>query len=376
MARKHLPRDEEASDEPMDLRALLKELAIALIIVGAVFGAIFGYTQTYPPIVVVESASMQHSHDTSYVGVIDTGDMVLVQAARARSDIVTWVEGRVTSYSTYGDYGDVIIFQKPGSLPGSVPVIHRAILYVRPSGTDAFDVPDLVNFPAGEWEGVNRTGGSATEPFDLAQVTIHGMGWQHDLGITFDLAAFAQNPTNRREGFLTMGDNNAYDSCSVGRDPCEPFPPYDQSWVVPLGNVLGRARGEVPWLGLVKLTFQPTLIRLIGAIVGVAIGVMLPRTNRSVVLVGTAVVGGILGYFIAGLFDPVPPTGGACCSEWGDDLAPRNSWDSLLIALPLLFASPFIAEGAIWAWNRYAAPWFRERFHREEEEPTDPPGSR
>jgi hypothetical protein len=58
------------------------------------------------------------------------------------------------------------------------------------------------------------------------------------------------------------------------------------------------------------------------------------------------------------MFDP---GGGTCCQGWGDPDAPKNSWDSLLIALPLVFASPFIAEGVIGALRRYVLPRFRRR---------------
>src|SRR3989304_2635492 len=70
----------------------------------------------------------------------------------------------------------------------------------------------------------------------------------------------------------------------------------------------GRARGEIPWFGLLKLTLDPA---------------------RS---------------------------GTKCCDGWGDPLAPRNSWDSLTIALPLVFGAPFIVGGGPWAWGKFITP--------------------
>jgi len=151
-------------------------------------------------------------------------------------------------------------------------------------------------------------------PYGLQRVTIHEMGWQRNLGITFDLRAYAQSPVNRdRPGYITMGDNNAYDQCSIRADPCSPYPPYDTGWIVAQGNILGKARGEIPWFGLIKLTLDP----------------------------------GKSAY--------------KCCNGWGDPLAPRNSWDSLLIALPLVFGSPFLFEGGRWAWERYVTPRIKRR---------------
>jgi signal peptidase len=372
--------DVDPDDGVLDLKAVLREVLIAGIIVGVVFGGIFAYTQVYPPLVVVESSSMQHAQDTSYVGVIDTGDLVLVQAARIRPDVVTWVEGRVSGHATYGDYGDVIVFRKPTAPADATPVIHRAILYIVPNGTDAYDVPDLRNFPSLQWEGISRNGSDVQdEPVALRQVTIHQMGWRHDLGITFDLAALAANPVNRVAGFITMGDNNAYDACNASPDPCEPFKPYDQAWVVPMDHVIGRSRGEIPWFGLLKLTYQPTLVRIMGAIAGVVLGVLIPRTNRNVILIAAALTGAIAGYFIAGIFDTTSSPTGACCLYWGQvgrSGAPQNSWDSLLIALPLLFASPVLFEGGLWAWHRYVTPRIRRWRGRPEGPAPDPPEPR
>ena len=72
-------------------------------------GSMWGYTQNWPPMVVVESESMMHAED-SEVGVIDTGDLVLVKKTSGRGDITTYIEGKKRDYKTYGEYGDVIIY--------------------------------------------------------------------------------------------------------------------------------------------------------------------------------------------------------------------------------------------------------------------------
>src|SRR3989304_9446520 len=137
--------EKEGVKERTGPSAVARDGLIALLIVAAVFGGIFGYPQVWPPLVVIGSPPMQHGHTPSAIGVIDTGDLVLVQSAPTRGDVVTWVEGRVSGHSTYGDYGDVIIFRRPFDPVGSAPGIHRAILYVVPTATapGTFGVPDL-----------------------------------------------------------------------------------------------------------------------------------------------------------------------------------------------------------------------------------------
>lgn len=315
-------REKDVPKGRTGLRGWVRDGLIALLIVGVVFAGIFAYTQVWPPLVVIESPSMQHGHTTSAIGVIDTGDLVLVQSAPTRGDVVTWVEGRVSGHSTYGDYGDVIIFRRPFDPVGSAPVIHRAILHVVPNATTlgTYDVPDLRRFPSTEWEGRGASWAPVTAtPLALRDVTIHGMGFRRDLGITFNLTAFSLIPGNTDgPGFITMGDNNAYDTCQI-LDPCGPARPYDTRWIVASSDIIGRARGEIPWFGLLKLTFAPT---------------------------------------------------GACCDGWGDPQAPENSWQSLSISLIALLVLPFAVEIGGWTWDRYVSPRLQKR---AEHEATDAP---
>ena len=366
----------EERDAAADRKGLVRDLVVAVVIVGGFFGGLLAYTQTYPPIVVVESESMQHADTVSYVGVIDTGDLVLVQAARERRDVVTWIEGKVTGHQTYGDFGDVIVFRKPGFSSDSTPVIHRAIMYVVPSPTDpdAYDIPDLERYPDVWWEGVAAGDVPVQSPFGLHSVTIHRMGWQGNLGITFDLESFARSSTGGVAGYITMGDNNAYGACSVNPDPCQPLRPYDLFGVVPQGNVLGRARGEIPWFGLLKLTYEPTPTKIAGSVIGVVAAFVLLRKEGDVVLVTAVLVFAIVGYIAFSYIEPGRPFSTGCCSGWGDADAPANSWTSLAIALPLVFGSPFLVEAVVWAWGRYVAPRIRRGRQADVEAAADPPG--
>src|SRR5688572_5813549 len=77
---------------------LARDVAFAVLLVGLVIGALFAYARVWPPMVVVESGSMQHSDVRSHLGVIDTGDLVLLQSVSSGSDVVTYVDGRVSGY--------------------------------------------------------------------------------------------------------------------------------------------------------------------------------------------------------------------------------------------------------------------------------------
>ena len=317
MASKHSSRRKEEDEETEEeddgadkgnWKSWVRDIGIAVIVLVVVLGGIYAYTQVWPPLVVVESSSMQHGDLTSYVGVIDTGDLVFVQAAPTRADVITYVQGRSTGYSTYGDYGDVIIFRLALD-PSATPIIHRAIMHVVPNGTRA-DVPDLTGLPTTEWQGY-RDGTPVSGANGLTSVTIHHMGYDHNLGITFNLAYFVQT-FHGQAGYITMGDNNAYHSCGPALDSCS-GQTYDTSWFPAQGDIIGHARGEIPWFGLIKLLFSPSQ---------------------------------------------------TCCVSWGDPRDPGNSWNDLAISIGVLSALPFIVEGAGWAWSTYAWPRIKPHLPR------------
>ncbi len=94
------PRDEDDEEEDEHFwQGLARDLLVAAIIVVVFLAAIYLYAGVWPPLVVVESSSMQHSNQESFLGVIDTGDMVFQQAAPTRADVVTYLEGRASGYA-------------------------------------------------------------------------------------------------------------------------------------------------------------------------------------------------------------------------------------------------------------------------------------
>jgi len=295
-------------------KSWVRDLGIAVLIMVVILAGIYAYTQVWPPLVVVESSSMQHSGTTSYIGTIDTGDLVFVQAAPTRVDVITYLQGRASGYSTYGDYGDVIIFRLYYR-PGETPIIHRAIMYVIPNGSYV-DVPDLSLLPPAEWGGRAAGGVPTHVPYGLESVWVNHMGFDHNLNISFDFTDQSlRGVLGRGPGYLTMGDHNA--------------PGYDKTWFPTQADIIGHARGEIPWFGLIKLLLTPT---------------------------------------------------GNCAQGWGDPCAPQNSWDGLALGLVFLVALPFILEAVGWAWGKYAWPRIRPLLRRKrdsegkeaEEPPTSP----
>ncbi|MCK4614100.1 MAG: S26 family signal peptidase [Thermoplasmata archaeon] len=212
---------------------LIHDVVIALIVVIIIISAIYAYTRTWPPTVVVESGSMQHSTDRSSLGVIDTGDIVLRKKVDSVDDITTWAEGEKKGYKTYGEYGDVIIYDKNGK--GGTPVIHRAIVYIRHNetigGKHYFDVP--------EW-GIYH---NQTIEYSISELRLEGAN------------KIKYTPPRGHDGFLTKGDNKA---TNRKIDQQSGIKDVDGGIVrqVSIGWVKGVARGEVPWFGLINLKIK------------------------------------------------------------------------------------------------------------------------
>jgi signal peptidase I len=218
-----------------EIRAFVYTLIVFIIIIGAVFL----YSGLWPPFVVVESKSMQHSDDTSKIGIMDTGDLILVQEYSSDDGIVTYVEGYSTGHKTFGDYGDVVVYQRDGT-DRYTPVIHRAIVLLLYNSTwNSYYVPSLADFPADLWshDGVqdgcwwNLTG----------DLTIYHVGYK-DATIVIPLDSLL---SYGRGGLITKGDHNDV----IDQNSYQPISdgPVQDDWIVSV------AKGELPWFGLVKL---------------------------------------------------------------------------------------------------------------------------
>jgi signal peptidase len=203
-------------------------IAIVLILI---FLSITIYSGEWPPVSVVESSSMEHSAYWT-PGVINTGDMVFVKRVTSVNNVVTYVQGRENGYSTYGEYGNVILYRSPG---GSI-IIHRAIMYISWSNNNLI----VKGYNNQSW--IEKIG---------TCVVIRDMGFSH--------RNFSINVANFKgiSGFITMGDNNLasqfvkynakYHSYEAADQTIFNYPPVN------ISNVVGIAFGQIPWLGLIKL---------------------------------------------------------------------------------------------------------------------------
>ena len=239
-------------------KQFLLDLAFAGVIVLAIMGGLFAYSGVWPPLVVVESGSMQHDERSgvrSSIGVIDTGDLVVVKRASTQDEIVTYVRGRgqgANGHATYGEFGDVIVYRKNGG--GATPVIHRAFLRVQWNDqTLSWDVPELQNLKYGnDW---TRDGGpqgfTDFERFDgidaekkSHKAIINYVGYSKR-NITINFWWLEPGTT----GYITLGDNaetNKRPDQAIGSGISD-GKPVKFEWVV------GVARGEIPCFGLIKL---------------------------------------------------------------------------------------------------------------------------
>ena len=187
------------------VREMLSSAAIVLVI-GLLLFAISGI---WPPMVAIESGSMEpQMQKGDLVFIMDKGRLV-PDAAQAGTGVVTYQAGQEAGYESFNDHGDVIIYE-PGGREYQTPIIHRAMFWVE--------------------EGDNW--------YDEAEK-------QH---ISADSCEELTNCPAPNSGFITKGDNNQFydqsDSMGPISDPVKP------SWV------RGTAEVRVPWLGWVRLQFS------------------------------------------------------------------------------------------------------------------------
>jgi len=244
--------------------------------IAVLIAALYAHTQSMPPLVVVESSSMVHDSEGE-VGSIDAGDLVLVHKS-SFENIVTFAEATDPTnpyfgHESHGMEGDVVIYKKNGE-SSTTPIIHRAILRVVPN--EAYPAsPNGTCLDGGsfdsEWS-INGTQGACVLTWDVPGTNVVD---QSTINISFDgtdaayydckrfvhpgveahLVVHAWKPEH--SGLLTLGDAN---KCSVDQGSSAvkgssglrsvdgaTIGPVQESWLV------GRAGGEIPWLGAVKL---------------------------------------------------------------------------------------------------------------------------
>ncbi|USZ71108.1 S26 family signal peptidase [Natronosalvus halobius] len=188
------------------VRDVLSSVALVAVI-GLV---LFGVSGIWPPLVAVESGSMEPN--------MERGDMIFVVAEdRFAGDdpvdgtgIVTRESGLENGHEKFGGAGDVIIF-RPNGNAGETPVIHRAHFWVEAdeNWVDGQADPEFVN------------------------------------GASCERVRACPAP---HAGFVTKGDaNSGYDqTANVGADTSVVKP----EWTT------GKGMFRIPWLGHVRLGFE------------------------------------------------------------------------------------------------------------------------
>lgn len=213
---------------------------IAVIAVVVVLVGIQAYLQVIPPVTVVSSGSMQHSGNWQ-ANALNTGDMALVKKVNNVSGVVTYVQGRNTGMQSFGEYGNVIIYRTFG---GTL-IIHRAILYL----TWHHGNPVVEGYHNQSWITVSKD-----------RIVIYDMGYAHR-----NLLINIGNYQNQ-SGFITAGDYNL-GSLNISYDKSlNAYGAADQDGIFPfndppvsLSKVVGKAVLGIPWIGLIKLSFEWSL---------------------------------------------------------------------------------------------------------------------
>jgi signal peptidase len=180
----------------------VREVATSAGAVALVGLLLFGVSGVWPPMVAVESGSMEpHMHKGDLVFITEPGRYT-PDEAYGSTGVVTAETGDDIGYRTFGGPGSVVVYDDPGR--GGPPIIHRALFYVE--------------------EGENWYGRTDPE------------------FVSADSCTELLNCPAPHAGFITKGDaNSRYDQASNIAAPVKP------SWVT------GIARIRIPYLGWVRL---------------------------------------------------------------------------------------------------------------------------
>lgn len=226
-----------------DTKKFAMTIGIFAIVICAGYASLVAYTGYTLPFSSVVSESMQHDNNRSSLGVIDTGDIVIVRDT-SKADIQTYVEGYHTGYSTFENYGSVIIYERENHNP----VIHRAILWMDYNSDGTWSSRELSNLPTGSWYYV-YTDSEGKKVVGNDYMTIRGI-----LYFTDDII-YGKNPyvdmdsLEKSSGYLTMGDNPTSN------------PNFDQSigimnHLIATDEIKSVAAFEIPWMGVPKLLLR------------------------------------------------------------------------------------------------------------------------
>ncbi|ELZ82347.1 signal sequence peptidase [Haloferax elongans ATCC BAA-1513] len=192
-----------SSDSPSLWRLFAGDVLQTLAAVALVAVLLFAVTGVWPPMVAIESPSMEPH--------LERGDLVIVSEEGRYAGPAADEHGVVTAnesngYGRIGETGDVIIFSPPSREES--PIIHRAVFYVE-KGENWYDEAN------------------------------------HSYVDGADSCAELWHCPAPHSGYITRGDNNEY--YDQAKDIA---PPVRPSWV------RSKAQFHAPYLGSLRLEFK------------------------------------------------------------------------------------------------------------------------
>ena len=247
------------------MRTLVRELVLAAGMITLLVLAMWAHTGSMPPLVVVESNSMQHDSDGE-IGTIDAGDLILVHSPDDNR-IITFAEATDSKsdyygYESLGMEGDVIIYERNGE-SDSTPIIHRAIYEI--SIGESVPAENQDDCEGGVfWNGLCITSWSVpgSDQVNVKEINLVFDGVNTGKYACGGVAAqhgsewfSVENYSPMNPGYITLGDNN---DCNDDQGVFEfaqglssihsgMIRPVQEDWVI------GISGAEIPWLGTVKL---------------------------------------------------------------------------------------------------------------------------
>ena len=247
------------------MRTLVRELVLAAGMITLLVLAMWAHTGSMPPLVVVESNSMQHDSDGE-VGTIDAGDLILVHSPDDNR-IITFAEATdpesdYYGYESLGMEGDVIIYERNGE-SDSTPIIHRALFEI--SIGESVPAENQDDCEGGVfWNGLCITSWSVpgSDQVNVKEINLVFDGVNTGKYACGGVAAqhgsewfSVENYSPMNPGYITLGDNN---DCNDDQGVFEfaqglssihsgMIRPVQEDWVI------GISGAEIPWLGTVKL---------------------------------------------------------------------------------------------------------------------------
>ena len=247
------------------MRTLVRELVLAAGMITLLVLAMWAHTGSMPPLVVVESNSMQHDSDGE-IGTIDAGDLILVHSPDDNR-IITFAEATdpesdYYGYESLGMEGDVIIYERNGE-SDSTPIIHRALFEI--SIGESVPAENQDDCEGGVfWNGLCITSWSVpgSDQVNVKEINLVFDGVNTGKYACGGVAAqhgsdwfSVENYSPMNPGYITLGDNN---DCNDDQGVFEfaqglssihsgMIRPVQEDWVI------GISGAEIPWLGTVKL---------------------------------------------------------------------------------------------------------------------------